>query len=132
MLILKLKVKLSLCQTKYHAHSYLTSVLDGDSSSVSWPVHFTAGIRDPTNRWIRGWVGPSVGLDAMAKWKSATISFAGNWSLVVRPVITLRRRKSDPSLVRVCLQSPHSKLVFCQSSTDFIPSRTWNCQCFQI
>jgi hypothetical protein len=45
-------------------HAFLTSALDGGKWSASRPGRFTPG-----TQWIRGWVGPRIGLDAVAKRK---------------------------------------------------------------
>jgi hypothetical protein len=75
-----IKVKLSLCLTKYHAmktywewrysstHS-LTSALDGGEWSASRPGRFTLMERAPITHWIGGWVGSRAILDAVVKRK---------------------------------------------------------------
>jgi hypothetical protein len=43
--------------------------LDGGEWSASCPCRFTSGERAPGTCWIRGWVGPRFGLDAVEKRK---------------------------------------------------------------
>jgi hypothetical protein len=68
-------VKLFLCLTENHAmkvywgvevelHAFLTSTLDGSEWLASRPAHSTPGAH-----WIRGWVGPRTGLDAVVNRK---------------------------------------------------------------
>jgi hypothetical protein len=40
--------------------------------------------RAPSNHWIGDWVGPTVGLDTLVKWKKSTAP-ARNWTLVIQP-----------------------------------------------
>jgi len=71
---IKVKVKLSPCVTKYQGmktywgmevwlHT-LTSALDGGEWSASQLGRFT-----PDTLWIRGWMGPRAGLNAVARRK---------------------------------------------------------------
>jgi hypothetical protein len=53
----------------YSSTHSLTSALDGSEWSASHPVRFTPRERAPGTHWIGGWVGSSVGLDAMVKRK---------------------------------------------------------------
>jgi hypothetical protein len=87
------KLNLSLCLTKYHVwtrkrrfvkhhnintytgvklqlHAFLTSALDGGEWSAARPGRFTPGVRAPGTYWIGRWVGPSAGLDAVARRKN--------------------------------------------------------------
>jgi hypothetical protein len=50
------------------ASSFLTSALDGVERSASRFCRFTPGERIPGTHWIGGWVGPSVGLNAV-EWR---------------------------------------------------------------
>jgi len=43
-------------------HAFLISAIDGDEWSASRLGRFT-----PSTHWIRGWVGPIAGLDAVVK-----------------------------------------------------------------
>jgi hypothetical protein len=52
---------------------------------VSGQLHGPATVSAPAHR-IGGWVGPSAGLDAVAKRKNPVIVSAGNWT----PVVQLR------------------------------------------
>jgi hypothetical protein len=47
----------------------MTSALDIGEWSTSRPGHFTPRERAPGTHWIGGWVGPTVGLDAVVKRK---------------------------------------------------------------
>jgi hypothetical protein len=47
----------------------LTSALDGGEWSASRPSRFIPGERALSTNWMVGWVGPSVGLDAVEKKK---------------------------------------------------------------
>jgi hypothetical protein len=51
------------------APPFLTSALNGGEWSASRPCHFTPVDRALGTHWIRGWVGPTSGLDAMEKRK---------------------------------------------------------------
>jgi hypothetical protein len=51
-------------------HAFLTLGLDGGEWSVSRPCCFNAGAKAPDTQWIGGWVGPRVGMDAVAEIKS--------------------------------------------------------------
>jgi hypothetical protein len=53
-----------------HLHALLTSTLDGCEWSASRPGHFTPVERATGIHWIRGWVGPTAGLDAVEKGKN--------------------------------------------------------------
>jgi hypothetical protein len=46
---------------------YLILALDGGEWPVSHPGCFTPGLRANGYHWIRGWVGPTDGLDAVEK-----------------------------------------------------------------
>jgi len=48
-------------------HASLASELDGRESSASRPGRFTLWVRAPASHWIGDWVGPTAGLDAIAK-----------------------------------------------------------------
>jgi hypothetical protein len=50
-------------------HVLLTSELVGDEWSDSLAGRITPGERVPGAHWIRGWVGPTAGLDAAEKRK---------------------------------------------------------------
>jgi hypothetical protein len=75
----KVKVKLSLCfnraprhedvlgEWRYSSTHSLTSALDGREWSASRPGRFAPRERAPDTRWIGGWVGPRVILDAVIK-----------------------------------------------------------------
>jgi hypothetical protein len=79
LLILKVKVKLSLCfnwaphhegvlgEVKYSSTHSLTSALDGGEWSASRPGRFTPKERAPGTHWIGGWAGPTGVLDAVVK-----------------------------------------------------------------
>jgi hypothetical protein len=43
----------------------LTPALDGSEGSASSPGRFTPKDRIPGIHWIRGWVGPTAGIDAV-------------------------------------------------------------------
>jgi hypothetical protein len=49
------------------APPFLTSALDRDYWSASRPGHFSPGGIAPFTHWIRGWLGPKAGLDAVEK-----------------------------------------------------------------
>jgi len=86
----KVKVKLSLCLTKYHAmeaypflikcltiktygvlkvqlHEFLTLALHGGEWLASHPNHFSPGKRASSIHWIRGRVGSKACLDMVTK-----------------------------------------------------------------
>jgi hypothetical protein len=48
---------------------FLTSTQDGSQSSALRSGHFTSRERAPGTHWIRGWVGPRAGLDAVGQRK---------------------------------------------------------------
>jgi hypothetical protein len=54
-------------------HIFLTSVLDEDEESASFPGRFISGERAPDTHWIGGWVGPRTGLDDVEKIKFLTL-----------------------------------------------------------
>jgi hypothetical protein len=75
-LLVKVKVKLSLCLTNYALHhegiwwrwryssTLFTSALDGGEWSRSRPGRFTPEKRAPDAHWAGGWVDPRACLDA--------------------------------------------------------------------
>jgi len=86
----KVKVKSSLCLTKYHvmmtywgsggiSPRILNPALDGGMWSASLPSRYTHG-----THWIGGWVGPRAGLDATEKRKIPAP--ADNGTPAVQPV----------------------------------------------
>jgi hypothetical protein len=79
------------------APSFLISGLDGGEWSTSRLGRFTPRERAPSTHWIRGWVGPIVGLDAVEKRKTLPRQ---------KPNIG-RLGRSSPSLYR--LSYPHYK-----------------------
>jgi hypothetical protein len=52
-----------------YIHVFLTSALYGDELSASRLCRFTPGETAHGNQWIRGWVDPKAGLDAVQKRK---------------------------------------------------------------
>jgi hypothetical protein len=48
------------------APSFFTSALDGGEQSASRLGHFTSGETAPGTHWLGGWMGPRIGLDAVA------------------------------------------------------------------
>jgi hypothetical protein len=78
-----LKVKLSLCLTKYHATKTCEVVevyfhkLGGGEWSASSFGPFT-----PDTHWMRGWMGPRAGMDTVEKEIPA-----GDRSLVIPPEV---------------------------------------------
>jgi hypothetical protein len=52
-------------------HAFLTSALDEGELSASRIGAFTPGEKAPCTHLIGGWVGPKVGLDAVAKRKKS-------------------------------------------------------------
>jgi hypothetical protein len=69
-----------------YLQAFLVSVLDGEECSASLPDRFTPEVRVPISHWIGGRVGPTAGLDAVAKRENPIIAPAGNWTPVVQPV----------------------------------------------
>jgi len=67
-------------------HLCLTSALDGGEWSASRPGRFTARITAPQYPLDRGWMGPSAGLDAVAKRKFPIIALPGNLTPVIQTV----------------------------------------------
>jgi hypothetical protein len=55
-----------------YLNAFLTSALDGGEWSASRPGRFIPRERAPGTRWIGGWMGPRVGLDAVVKRKIPT------------------------------------------------------------
>jgi len=72
-LYVKVNVILSLCFSS--TYSYL---------GTRWR-RWSRG-RTPGTHWIRGWVGPRVGLDAVAKEEDLIIVPAGNWTSHAEPL----------------------------------------------
>jgi hypothetical protein len=66
---------------------FLASALDGGEWSASRPGRFTPGERASSTHWIKGWVGPRAGLDAVEK---RTISFPCQKSNPGRPAAAHR------------------------------------------
>jgi hypothetical protein len=54
-------------EVEVYLHAFLTSALVGDEWPGSRPNRFTPGERSAGSHWIGGRVGPSAGLDAVAK-----------------------------------------------------------------
>jgi hypothetical protein len=52
-------------------HAFLTSPLDGGEWLTPRLGPFNPGVRAPGTHWIGGWVGPSVGMDVVAKRKNS-------------------------------------------------------------
>jgi hypothetical protein len=50
-----------------YIHELLTSALNGGEWSASRSSRFIPDEIDPRTHWIRGWVGPRGGLDAVEK-----------------------------------------------------------------
>jgi hypothetical protein len=46
---------------------FLTRAMDEGKRSVLYPSRFALGKTDPGTHWLGGWVGHSVGLDAVEK-----------------------------------------------------------------
>jgi len=65
-------------QAKLKFQACHTGELDGGEWSASRPGRFTPG-----NHWIRDWVGPRTGLDAVAKRKTFRCPFreSNSWLL---------------------------------------------------
>jgi hypothetical protein len=82
-----------------YIHVFLTSALVGGEWSASGPDCFTPGERASDTHWVRGWVGPNAGLDAVEKRKFLTLP-----GLELRP---LGRPARSQSLYR--LRYPGSK-----------------------
>jgi hypothetical protein len=66
---------------------FLASALDGGEWSASRPGSFIPEERVPSTHWIKGWVGPIAGLDAVEK---RTVSLPCQKSNPGRPAIALR------------------------------------------
>jgi hypothetical protein len=71
------------CEVEVKLHAVLTSVLGGGDWQASRPSHFTPGVKATDTPWIGGWVGPTAGLDAVAKRESRCS--AGDRTPVVQP-----------------------------------------------
>jgi hypothetical protein len=63
---------------------FLTSAIDGGEWSASCPGRFTFVERAPGSHWIGGWVGPTVGLDAVGS-KEKSLTPIGNRIPAVQP-----------------------------------------------
>jgi len=93
----KVKVKLSLCfnqaprlegvlgEWRYSYTPSLTSALDGGEWSASRPGRFTPRVRAPSTPWIRVWVGPRAGPDAVANRKVSSLPLPGTEPQSSRP-----------------------------------------------
>jgi hypothetical protein len=57
------------CGAEVYLQAIIALEQDGGEWSASLSGHFTPGIRAPGSHWIRGWVDPRGGLDAVAKSK---------------------------------------------------------------
>jgi hypothetical protein len=58
----------------YSSYSFMTSALEGDEGSVSWPGHILPPEeRTPSTHCTGGWVGPRAGLDTEGKQDSLNI-----------------------------------------------------------
>jgi len=57
--------------------TFLTLALGGGEGSASRPGHFIPGVRSPSTCWVKGWVGLSTNLDAVAKRKIPIIALLG-------------------------------------------------------
>jgi hypothetical protein len=57
------------CESGGIAHAFLTSALDRGEWSVSRPGRFTPSERAPGTHWIRSWVDPGAGPNAVVKKK---------------------------------------------------------------
>jgi hypothetical protein len=60
----------------------LTLALDGGEWSVSHPSHFTLRERAPNTHWIRDWVDPTAGLDAVLKRKKILSLFMSVFNIL--------------------------------------------------
>jgi hypothetical protein len=67
-----------------YSHTFVTSALDGGKLSDLRPGYFTPGLTTLGPHWIGDWVGPTAGLDAVAKKKIP--ASVGNWTPAVQPV----------------------------------------------
>jgi hypothetical protein len=95
----KVNIRLLLCLTRHHAvkayggmeiwFHILTSALNGGGWSASRPCRFTLGERTPGTHWIRGWVDPRAGLDAVAKRKTPSPRRKSNPDHPHRPACSL-------------------------------------------
>jgi hypothetical protein len=84
---------------RVYLHAFLTLALDGGEWSASRHGRFTPGERAHGTHWIGGWVGPTAGLDAVAKRKILSLSP----SLPARTQALYR--KSKPMLIRSQLRT---------------------------
>jgi hypothetical protein len=86
----KVKVKFSLCLTKYNAmKTYWGSALDGGEWSASWSGRFTSRERALFTNWIRSWVGPGAVLDAVVKRKVPSSCQESNPSCPARSLVAI-------------------------------------------
>jgi len=72
----KVKVKLSLCLTKYHSveielHAFLTLVLRGGEWWASCPDYFIPGEGAPGTHLLQGWLDLRASLDMVARRKKS-------------------------------------------------------------
>jgi hypothetical protein len=56
-----------------YLHAFLTLALDGDEWSDSRPGRFKPGEITSGARWVGGWVGLRIGLDAVVKRKTCLL-----------------------------------------------------------
>jgi hypothetical protein len=84
---------------------FLTSIPDGGEWSAARPSRFTPGeITPPRTHWIRDWVSPSAGLDAVEKIKNFPCQ-KSNPGLPARSPSLYRLIYSDSEAVVVCLKN---------------------------
>jgi hypothetical protein len=63
---------------EYSSTHSLTSTLDGGERSASRTDRFTSRARAPSIHWVRGWIGPRTGLDAVVKRKIPSLRRESN------------------------------------------------------
>jgi hypothetical protein len=80
-----------------YIHIFLTAELVEGKWSASRPCRFTPGERALGTHWIRGWVAPRAGLNAVEKRKFLTLQ-----GLKLRPLGRPARRQSLYRLLYPC------------------------------
>jgi hypothetical protein len=108
------------CLISYHAmktyleSGVLTSALDGGEWSAWCPDRFTPGERAPSTLWIGGWMGPRVGLDAVARRKNHGPCWESNRGGPLRSLVTVL-----PELLRLFSNTENGS-VWTFTSSQFI------------
>jgi hypothetical protein len=87
----------------YSSTQSLTSALDGGEWSAARPDRFSSRERAPGTYWIRSWVGPRAGLDAVVKRKIPSLRRESKpTTSIVQPVAQRYRVDNSNKDVKRC------------------------------